>query len=216
MTWARSIREIWPNDRFLPRDSLEKLPTKIQIPSVPQTTYHNFRKKFKVWFYVNSRSPWGKAYGSGSVDFTKTRTARCSQKDGKLLREAFLGNLVPVGQIESGLLVSEESNPLRKSTERKRNHSSKRWWYWVSKIAFLHGKSNERRKSFKSLLLTCQGPECEDLFCNHGCYKAANKDCHKVLGESEMFTLLIDFPTPLNFLREKCFWGKWNFFESIR
>ena len=42
------------------------------------------------------------------------------KKDGKLLRGAFLWNLAPGGQIESGLLVSQELEPLRKINGKKK------------------------------------------------------------------------------------------------
>ena len=38
----------------------------------------------------------------------KARTTRRPQKDGKLLREAFLGNVAPGGRPEGGHLVSRE------------------------------------------------------------------------------------------------------------
>ena len=57
------------------------------------------------------------------------------------------------------------------------------------------GESNLR--PFK---LVRKGPECEGLNCNHGCYKAVSADCQKILDESDVFTLRIGFPTPLNFV----------------
>ena len=47
-------------------------------------------------------------------------------------------------------------------------------------------------------ILTCETLGFEDLVCDHGCYKSANKDRHKVLDESEMFMMFVEFPTPLN------------------
>ena len=55
--------------------------------------------------------------------------------------------------------------------------------------------------------LVCQGPECGGLNCNHGCYKAGNEECRKILDEFDMFMLHIEFLTPLNFVGEKCIGG---------
>ena len=63
------------------------------------------------------------------------------------------------------------------------------------------------------LKLVCQDPECGGLNCNHGCYKEVNKDCHKILDESDMFMLHIEFSTPLNFVCEKCI-GKVKFLRK--
>ena len=54
-------------------------------------------------------------------------------------------------------------------------------------------------------ILTCETLGCEDLVCGHGCYKAVNKDCRKVLEESDMFMMFIEFPVPLNSICKKCF-----------
>ena len=44
--------------------------------------------------------------------------------------------------------------------------------------------------------LECQDSECNGLNCNHGCYRAVNKECHIELDESDMYMLHIEFPTP--------------------
>ena len=52
--------------------------------------------------------------------------------------------------------------------------------------------------------LECQGPQCEGLDCNRGCYKEVNQSCHAELDNSDMFMLDIEFPAPGNFVCKKC------------
>ena len=67
------------------------------------------------------------------------------KKDVKLTREAFLGNVFPVGQPEGGLLVSQElKTPSEKSAEKQRCSSSKSRGSRMSKFPFPHRKFNER------------------------------------------------------------------------
>ena len=148
----------------------------------------------------------GKAYGLGSVDFTTREQLDVIKKDGNLLREAFLGSDVPGGQIENGPPVSQESQNPQKNPQKSKEIILVRAddVEWLN-CRFPTASLTEGESLLRLFLLTCQGPECEDLVCNHGRYKEVGKDCHKVLGETEMFTLRIEFPTPLNFLREKCF-----------
>ena len=144
----------------------------------------------------------------------KARTTRCSKKDGKLLREAFLGNAAPGGQPESGLLVSQELKTPGKSSENKDVLLVR-----VEDIECLNFRfPTESLTKDESLLLlfilTCENPDCADLVCDHGRYKAVRKDCRKVLDESDMFMMSIEFPTPLNSPRRKCF-GKSEIYTKI-
>ena len=52
--------------------------------------------------------------------------------------------------------------------------------------------------------LECQGEECEGLDCERGCYKAVSENCLLALGNSGMFMLNIELPTPVNFVCKKC------------
>ena len=54
------------------------------------------------------------------------------------------------------------------------------------------------------LNLECQGPECECLDCEHGCYKAVNENCLIEPDNYDMFMLNIEFLSPANFVCKKC------------
>ena len=129
----------------------------------------------------------------GSVDFAKREQLDVLKKDGKLIREAFLESNVPGGQSGNGLLVSQESKT-HQENPRKTEEIILVRTEDVECLNFRFSSSSltEGGNLLHLFILTCQGPECEDLVCNHGCYKAVNKDCHKVLGESEMFMLHIE------------------------
>ena len=46
--------------------------------------------------------------------------------------------------------------------------------------------------------------DCEELVCNRGIYKEVNPKPHKVLDENDMFTMPIEFPTPINPIYGEC------------
>ena len=94
------------------------------MPTVFQTTYRSFRKQRKGGSSLNQEAQ-GQSLWIGLCRFYKKEQLDVLKKDGKLLREAFLGSHVPGGQIESGLLVSRELETLRKIHGKKRNYSSK-------------------------------------------------------------------------------------------
>ena len=141
----------------------------------------------------------------GSFDFTKARTARCSQKDGKLFREAFLENVAPVGQLESGLLLSRELKTPQEITRKDKEVLLVRADDTEClNFRFTAESLTKDWSLLRLFILTCETPDFEDLICNRGCYKAVSRDCHKVLDESDMLLMFIGFPTPLNFLCKKC------------
>ena len=117
-----------------------------------------------------------------------------------------MGNVAPGGQLESGLLASQELETPRKIPRKDKEVLLAR----ADDIECLNFRfSTESLTGGESLLrlfiLTCETLDCDDLACNHGCYKAASEDCHKVLEEPDMFLMFVEFPTPLNFLCGECF-----------
>ena len=79
---------------------------------------------------------------------------------------------------------------------RSEDIECRNFWYSAASL-------KEDESLLRLFKLVCQGPECEGLNCNHGCYKAVDKDCHQILDESDMFMLHLEFPTPLNYVCEK-------------
>ena len=180
-----------------------------------QSTYRNFRKQARggtsLIKEVQGKKPSGRA-----LSFSKEREQLDVLKKGRTtLREAFLEKTVPGGQNESVLLVSQESRILQEKPRENeitllRSDDIECLNFCCTAESLAGGES--LLHLFK---LTCQGPQCEGLNCNHGRYKEVRKDCHKLLDESYMFMLHIEFPTPLNFVCKKCIGGGWDFFDNM-
>ena len=117
-----------------------------------------------------------------------------------------MANVAPVGQPESGLLASQE---LKTPQEIPRGDKEvllvRADDIECLNFRFPTGSLAKDESLIRLFILTCETLGCEDLVFAHGCYKAVNKDCHKVLDESDMFMMFVEFPTPLNLLRKKCF-----------
>ena len=123
----------------------------------------------------------GKSLWAGPFRFYKTRTTRCSQKDGKLLRGAFLENVAPGGQPESGLLVSQElKTPQKIPREGQEVLLVRAGDIECMDFRFSTRSLTKDESPPHLFILTCETPDCEDLICNHGCYKAVSKDFHIV------------------------------------
>ena len=115
---------------------------------------------------------------------------------------------LPGGQNGNGLLVIQESKSLpKKPLKTKESILVRADDTDCLNFRFPTSSLTDGGNFLRLFILTFQGPECEDLICNHGRYKAVSKDCHKILGETEMSMLHIEFPTQLNFVRKKCFGG---------
>ena len=118
-------------------------------------------------------------------------------------------NAIPGDQNENGLLVSQESMA-HVGKDRKQNDiilirsediECRNFRYSAASLT-------EEESLLRLFKIVCQGPECDGLNCNHGCYKAVNKDCHQLLDESDMFMLHIEFLTPIKFCLQEMYWGK--------
>ena len=145
----------------------------------------------------------------GSVDITKREQLDVLKKDGGLLLGAFSGSNLPGGKNGNGLLVIQESKSLPgKPLKTKEIILVRADGIECLNFRFPTSSLTDGGNLLHLFILTCQGPECEDLICNHGCYRAVSKDCRKILDETEMFTLHIEFPAPLNFVCVECFWEK--------
>ena len=140
----------------------------------------------------------------GAVFFGRKRTTRCSQKRPNDFTGIFLGGTVPGDQNESGLLFSQESRIITaKHRETNEINLLRPGDIECLNFCFTAASLTEGESILHLFKLTRQGPECDGLNCNLGCYKAVSKDCHKLLDEPDMFMLHIEFPIPVKFcLRE--------------
>ena len=117
-----------------------------------------------------------------------------------ILRGAFLENAIPGGQNENGLIVRQESNsPVGKPRRQNEIILMRSGDIECRNFCFATASLTEGESHIHLFKLVCRDPECDGLKCNHGCYKAVDKDCQKILDESDMFILHIVFPTPLIF-----------------
>ena len=72
------------------------------------------------------------------------------------------------------------------------------------KLPFLTESLTEAESLLRLSKLECRDIECEGIYFDRGCFKAAIPDRHTGLDNSEMFLPQLEFPAPVNAVCTKC------------